>query len=496
MFNRGRYLPPFNFALSICFLLSIYVSVEFEKMFSNEEIRLQLEKLWEAPVTNKFMTGFVKLINHHPLKEVVLESLSVISGKCYQQKYGEFIPHALMGFQAAWGLGEFFHSRNRVLPIAEMLWYAVNEARSPSVDFRKAIGVPPRANELHFESFQKIVEGECETRQMKEAFRYFVFLSRDPEIRKKIFSYLIHRTLRDEASVGHKLISLTKLWEFSQQIEWQNVHPWYPLLHYLIEAPERVEHFPLVADFYEKNPLSFPQRQESHKNFLKILEPLRESIFNDEKEKTLEKIKEVVSKGESLSSLSEVLKLISVEIVYESSFDQWPTAIHGFHYVYGLATVLQELEPQDQYMALLMAALFLKKMAVLSKPFSKTAMKPPQTIDEKNRPLYFLEYAISRGDISKALGALDELLKEKPADSTTLETLAFLASKNLYTVLYGHDIKFAYTCLKSYKNATYPQRKLYLFALVKLLAEMPKEPTIYNAVMNSQEIKAFGYYSV
>lgn len=467
---------------------------------STDVIRRQLEKMWEAPrpMTHTFMTGFVKLSDGYSLKDIVLESLSVVSERCSQKQYGEMVPHALMGLEAAWQIGEFFHSKNRVLPIAEMLWYAVNEARQPAIDFKKVIGTPPNRSELNFESFKKVYENESRHHQMKEAFRYFVFLIRDPLVRKRIFSYLLRCSLRDEASVGHKLIYLMKSYEFSQAIEWQNFYIWYPPLHYLIQGGEVIDHFPLVSDFYEKNQKDFSMTKLSGDEGLAIegLEKLRESVLNDEKEETLEKMKKFLTGGASLFSLFEMLKLIAAQVVYQCPFDRWPTAIHGFHYVYGLSRVLKDLEHEDLSPALLMCALFVKKMAILSKPFSEPALKAPQTIDEKNRPLYFMEYAISRGDVPAALGAAAHLLKDKPADSTTLETLAFLSSKNLYSVLYGHDIKFAYACLKSYKNSTHPFRNQYLLSLVKLLAEMPKEPTIYHSVMNSQEIKAFGYFSV
>jgi hypothetical protein len=466
---------------------------------SKEEIRRGLEKMWEAPVTHKFMTRLIKLIDHYPLKDIVLESLSVISERCSKKQYGEMIPHALMGLEAAWQIGEFFHSKNRILPIAQMLWYAVNEARQPADDFKKVIGVPPLQSELNFESFKKVYENESRHHQMKETFRYFVFLimkNRDPLIRKKIFLYLLRQSLRNEASVGHKLIYLMKSYEFSQATEWRNFHIWYPPLHYLIEGGEAVYHFPLVSDFYEKHEKVFLDAKLGGKFSLERLGRLRESVLNDEKEETLEKIKAFITEGESLFSLFEMLKLISAQVVYQSSFDRWPTAIHGFHYIYGLSLVFSDLEAHDRGKALLMSALFLKKMAVLSKPFSEPARMAPRLIDEKNRPLYFVEYAISRGDVPAALGAADYMLKDKPADSTTLETLAFLSSKNLYSVLYGHDIKFAYACLRSYKNSEHPLRNQYLLSLIKLLAEMPKEPTIYHSVMNSQEIKAFGYFSV
>lgn len=471
---------------------------------SRDVIRRELEKMWEAPrpMTHKFMTGFVKLIDGYSLKDIVLESLSVVSERCFQKQYGEMVPHALMGLEAAWQIGEFFHSKNRVLPIAEMLWYAVNEARQPAIDFKKVIGTPPPRDELNFESFKKVYENESRNHQMKETFRYFVFLvdseDRDPLIRKKIFSYLLRCSLRDEASVGHKLIYLTKSYEFSQAIEWQNFHIWYPPLHYLIQEGEGIDHFALVRDFYEKHQKDFSMTKLSGDEGLSIewLEKLRKSVLNDEKEETLEKMKGFMTGGASLFSLFEMLKLIAAQVVYRCPFDRWPTAIHGFHYIYGLSTVVSDLEPHDRCRALLMSALFVKKMAILSKPFSEPALKAPQAIDEKNRPLYFMEYTISRGDVPAALGAAAHLLKDKPADSTTLETLAFLSSKNLYSVLYGHDIKFAYACLKSYKNSMHPFRNQYLLSLVKLLAEMPKEPTIYHSVMNSQEIKAFGYFSV
>ncbi|MEK7790692.1 MAG: hypothetical protein AAB309_03600 [Deltaproteobacteria bacterium] len=449
------------------------------------------------------MTGLTKLVDHYSLKDIVLESLSIISARCSQKQYGEMLPHALMGLEAAWQIGEFFHSKNRVLPIAQMLWYAVNEARQPAVDFKKGIGTPPARDDLHFESFKKIYENESRHHQLKETFRYFVFLIRDPLIRKKIFSYLLQNSLRNEASVGHKLIYLMKSYEFSQATEWQNFHIWYPPLHYLIQGGEAVYHFPLVSDFYKKHEKVFLDAKLGHAGEFSLegLGRLRESVLNDEKEETLEKIKTFIMEGESLFSLFEMLKLISAQVVYQCSFDRWPTAIHGFHYIYGLSLVFSDLEREDRGKALLMSALFLKKMAVLSKPFSEIALKAPQTIDEKNRPLYFVEYAISRGDVAAALGAADHLLKEKPADSTTLETLAFLSSKNLYSVLYGHDIKFAYACLRSYKmmsykNSAHPLRNQYLLSLVKLLAEMPKEHTIYHSVMNCQEIKPFGYFSV
>ncbi|MBI3016635.1 MAG: hypothetical protein HYY62_01335 [Deltaproteobacteria bacterium] len=476
---------------------------------SNIYLQETIRKLWEKPSTHRFMNGLSQLIKDTSLEELVLETAAYTACRCCDKKYSghpQMLPHSLLGFEGAWSLTSFFYSKNRLLPLVQMMWYAMAEARSQEVDIKALIGTPPTFDILNFETFKKFYL----ERNFEKAFPLFVFLMRNPEGRKAMFPFLISQVLSDEAQLGHKLIYVIKTWQFCEVMKWQQYHLyWFPVIHSVLKIPPQTEIFSLVESYFNQNaknlcrPRTPPARsagsngdQDEHGPVLleERYRELRDSLYNDEKSVTLEKLSQKISEGYTVEALFEGLKLASCELILGTDFKHWMTSLHALHVACGLSEVLSELDESTQIKALLFASLFIKKMAILSKPFEIPSSHPLKTVDEKNTPSFFLEHAIIKGDVSRALGALEFMIAENKITSAPLELLAFLASKNTYSVLYGHDIQCAAACLKSYTTSQHPLKAIYLKALVKLLASEPKEQTIYNALQNTQTIKP-GYYS-
>ena len=442
------------------------------------------------------------LIKNTSLEELVLETAAYTASRCYDQKtvkkYSAMMPQSLLGLESAWSLTSFFYSKNRLLPLVQMMWYAMAEARSKEVDIKALIGTPPPFDVLNFETFQKFYL----ERNFEKAFPLLVFLMRNTEGRKVMFPFLISQAFSDEAQLGHKVISVIRAWQFCEAMKWQQYHYyWFPVIHAVLKVPPQTEIHTLVEAYLNENGKNLLDKiprfaRNDQRSVLSegIVRELKESLYNDEKSVTLEKFSQKISEGYSVEALFEGLKLASCELIAGTDFKHWMTSLHAFHVVQGLSEVLSELEPSVQIKALLTSSLFIKKMAILSKPFEVPSSHPLKTVDEKNAPCFFLEHAIVKGDVPRALGALEFMIAENKITMVTLELLAFLASKNTYSVLYGHDIQCAVHCLKSYTISHHPLKSIYLKALVKLLASQPKEQTIYNALQNTQTIKP-GYYS-
>ena len=462
---------------------------------SNIYLQETIQKLWEKPSTHRFMNTMSSLIKDTSLEDIVLETAVYTASRCTDKKYSghhQMLPHSLLGLEGAWSLTSFFYSKNRLLPLVQMMWYAMAEARSQEVDIKALIGTPPTFDVLNFETFKKFyLERNFET-----AFPLLVFLMRNPEGRKAMFPFLISQVLSDEAQLGHKLIYVIKTWQFCEAMKWQQYHLyWFPVIHAVLKIPPQTETFSLVESYFNQNSKAFLKASSSVSELSEgTYRELRDSLYNDEKTVTLEKLSQKISEGYAVKTLFEGLKLASCELILGTDFKHWMTSLQAFHMVQGLSEVLSELDGSTQIKALLMSALFIKKMAILSKPFEIPSSHPLKTVDEKNAPSFFLEHSITKGDVSRALGALEFMIAENKITNATLELLAFLASKNTYSVLYGHDIQCAAACLKSYTTSRHPLKAIYLEALVKLLAAQPKEQTIYHALMNTQTIKP-GYYS-
>ena len=459
---------------------------------ANVYLQETIQKLWEKPSTHRFMNTLSSLIKNTSLEDIVLETAAVTASRCYEKKYVAMFPHSLLGLEGAWSLTSFFYSKNRLLPLAQMMWYAMVEARSEEVDIQTLLGTPPTFDILNLETFKKFYL----ERNFEKAFPLLVFLMRSPQGRKEVFPFLISHVLSDEAQLGHKLIYLVKTWQFCEALNWRQYHLyWFPVIHAILKIPPQTETYTAVESYFNQNAESFLKRPAAfHEISEGIYHELKESLYHDEKSVTLEKLSQKIHEGYTVASLFEGLKLASCELMIGTDFRHWMASIHAFHMVQCLSEVLDECEFSDQIKALFMSALFVKKMAILSKPYEASSVASLKTVDEKNAPHFFLEHAIMKGDISRALGALEFMIEENKITTAILELLAFVASKNTYSILYGHDIKYAYACLKSYTTSTHPLKPLYLRALVKLLAAQPKEPMIYNALMNTQMIKP-GYYS-
>jgi len=120
-----------------------------------------------------------------------------------------------------------------------------------------------------------------------------------------------------------------------------------------------------------------------------------------------------------------------------------------------------------------MSALFVKKCAILSKPFISVESKPLQTDEQKKNPLFYMEFFIQKGKVSEALGAVDYLIETQSMNSMGQETLSFLASKNLYSVLYAHDMKLASQLCVHFLDRnchnSYSPSGILLFSLLLLL---------------------------
>ena len=450
-----------------------------------------IQKLWEKPSTHRFMNAISGLITNTSLEDIVLETAAYTACRCYEKKYSAFMPQSLLGLESAWSLTSFFYSKNRLLPVVQMMWYAMAEARSGQVDIKALIGTPPTFDVLNFETFKKFYL----ERNFEKAFPLFVFLMRNPEGRKAMLPFLISQVLSDEVHLGHKLIYVIKAWQFCEMMKWQQYHVyWFPVIHAVLKIPPQTEVFGWVESYFNQNANFFLKPSSSDELSERAYEELKVSLYNDEKSVTLEKLSQKISEGISVKALFEGLKLASCELITSTEFKHGMASLHVLHFVCGLSEILSELDSQVQIKALFMSALFIKKVAIVSKPFKVPSSAPLKTVDEKNTPCFFLEHAIVKGDVSRALGALEFLVLENKITSATLELLAFLSSKNTYSVLYGQDIQCAASCLTSYTISSHPLKSMYLKALVKLLAEQPKEQTIYNALMNTQMIKP-GYYS-
>ena len=441
------------------------------------------------------MTETSRLIDAYPFRDLVLEAAAHAAVQGCQRDYQGYLHHCVMGLEAAWQIGEFMPSnRNRLLPFVQMLWYAVGEARAPEIDIKKWIGTPPAEEKLSMEAFVEAVE----QRHFEQAYRQLVFLLRLPGMRNRIFLFLFRKALADEAGLAHKLIYLVKTFQFLDAMKWQKYeYLCLPVLHYLMKAEPRTETFERVEAFFNQHRSALSGAKIDQQNNLttSFYSELKESVFADERDVTLEKMMGWMTDSDSRSMILEGLRLAANELVYESDPQKVIYPLHAFHYAACLSSVFHRLEPEDQMRALGMAALMVKNISALSQPLTKPVIIPLGTIDQKNNPLYFVEHGIEHGDAGRALGALAYILDHEAPSGQLFEALAFLASKNLYSVLYAHDIKLAVACLTSYQQTTHPLRGQYLKTLVKVLAQQPKEHTITNSLVNTQKIKR-GYFTV
>ncbi|HBQ20987.1 MAG: hypothetical protein A2Z91_09035 [Deltaproteobacteria bacterium GWA2_38_16] len=435
-------------------------------------LQKDLQKLYECPRINEFMTLLSQWVKKYSLKEIVeTVALSSASRKT-----------SIMGLETAWLLSQFFHSQNRLLPIAQMMWINLCEAaRSSEIDnIKEQFGTPPRASELNMDVFKKAYR----ERDFQKTFRWFVFLAREEKHRKEMMSFLVSQVFSDEADAGYKIGYLIQTQKFCEFFQWKDFYVyWFSTLHDLLYTPSKVELFHEVEAYCkEVTPVL------SNSGFFNevIYSDIKDSVFNDEKSVTLEKISDALNtQKQSLSSLWELLKLISGE-----------TSLEAFHYTSYLFEAVPFLKLEDQFKALLQASLFIKKMAILAKPFKVIVEEPLGTVEEKKVPSFFLEYAIRRGQVGKALGALNTLVEHpEEMNQVTLELLAFLASQNSNILMAKKNISCATLSIKNYVQVSHPFRHLYLKVLVKFLAEQPKDNTIYHALSNTQKIK-LGYYSL
>lgn len=461
---------------------------------SEESLQEKTSALWEKTQSHFYISSFSKLNRTFSPREITLAFAKEVAHRSTQKKYDVGFRHAMMGLETAWQLSSFYRTKSRWLPIGQMGWYGLCEASQDPVDFKKVLGPPPLSEELNFETLKKVYA----TQDFQKIFPLVVFLMRNPKDRKKFFAYLMSHVLSDELNMGNKAIYLCKTWHFCEAMKWENyAEIWFPVLHYILNTKPHLESYPIVEVFYnqnwktllaaiQKDDVVFPKEQ---------FDAFREGIYQDERSQTLEKILRWIQEGQSLKSLFEVIKLSASDIVFQSSFERWVTAIYPLIYVESLESCCSVMDPQDQVKALFMSALLVKKWAILSKPFETPEQIPLKTIDEKNSPQYFLEYHIKHGRVAEALGALDEMIQTQKINEFTLELFAFCACKNDYTVMFAHDLKFAYASLHSYRMSHHPLKEKYLKALTKLLAMQSKNPTLYHSLCNTQRIR-LGYFSV
>lgn len=448
----------------------------------------KMRKLWENPSTHRFFTELSRMTKVHSLKDIVFEGSQLIASRCEDNTSIQI--RSLLGLESAWGLTSFFYTKNKLLPLVQMLWYGISEAKSKEMDIKEFLGIPPAASELNIENFKR----SFINKDFQKTYQLMIFLMRDPKIRPEILSFLIAKTMTDEAQGGEKFIAVVKAWQFCEAMNWQNYHSfWYPALNLIFNTFSQETMFSPLEDFIKQHSVS----ESGHKLLSqKQEEELKHSLFNDEKTATLEKCISWLKEGYSISALFEGMKLAAADLVYLSPSTNWFITTQTNFYIKALTDILDHLSPQLRFKALVMATLIIKKTAILIKPFHKLPEAYAfKTIDERNNALFFLEYAIEKGEVSKSLGALQCLMDQKKIDTPVMfDTLAFLASKNTHSVFYGHDIHYALTALKNYKNSQSSSKDLYLLSLVKLLTEQPKEHTIYNALMNTQKIR-LGYYA-
>ena len=451
-----------------------------------------IRRLWESASTNVFMTRIAHLVDSYSLREIVLEGTAYTALRCHEDSYFQ-APHALLGLQTAWGFCDFFPSENKLLPLTQMFWYAVGEAVKEEADVKKNLGTPPSDNNLTLEKFEEAYRHK----KFEETFRTGVFLSQHPEFRKKIFAFLFREVLPDEIHLGQKVVYLCRTFEFLESFKWKNYAPFlFSIFHYFIKAPSHIDTYPLVEIFYNQQWKNLLKAFSNEEKVLeeKIYLELKESIYHAEKEETLNKLLKLTQSGIHFDVLLEAVRLSASELFYQSNFKTWTTSLQALPYVQAAFSFSKHLEPVDQMKSLLMAALFVKNMAILSKPFQEVVVRLLESVEEKNNSFYCAEFSIRKGDSSRALGAIHHLIAQNEISAPVLEGLSYLSSKNLYSVLYANDLKFAYASLKSYREANHSLKGIYLKSLVKLLAEEPKEETIYNSLVNTQKIKR-GYFS-
>src|SRR3989338_5002163 len=277
-----------------------------------------IQKLWEKPSTHRFMNAISWLIKNTSLEDIVLETAAYTACRCYEKKYSAFMPQSLLGLESAWSLTSFFYSKNRLLPVVQMMWYAMAEARSGQVDIKALIGTPPTFDVLNFETFKKFyLERNFET-----AFPLLVFLMRNPEGRKAMFPFLISQVLSDEAQLGHKLIYVIKTWQFCEAMKWQQYHLYlFPVIHAVLKIPPQTEIFSLVESYFDQNSKAFLKASSSVSELSEgAYRELRDSLYNDEKTVTLEKLSQKISEGYTVETLFEGLKLASCELILGTDF--------------------------------------------------------------------------------------------------------------------------------------------------------------------------------
>ncbi len=469
----------------------------------NSALSKQIEKIWEKPSVHTYFNAISTIKKNHSLKELVIETAmqaSVRGGS-----------HSLVGLYEAWQLQPFFFSRNRLLPLVQMIWFCMAESKEEPVDIQALVGTPPETKDLTLDQFQKMFH----EKKFKESYRLLVFLLRNEHDRTPIYLFLLNEAIKDETEFGFKFNLLVQTWKFCDSIEWKDYHYfWLPVVYELVhrraqhEASLHVDEFlknfqlPRVTPSGRCSPFRSFARKGEDRTVAGPAAPenpfyndFKNSIWNDEKSVTLEKL---VSwqKNTSLEDLLEALKLVCSETVYMTSIKNWSAALSSSHFVQCVADSLEAISDEQKVKAVWMAALLVKKLSILCKPLTAPPVSPLQTIDEQNNALFFLEWGIKKGKCDRALGALEFLMSQNKIEKNPIvqELLAFLSGMNTYSVFSGNELQFAHSVLKNYKNASYDLKNIYIKSLVKLLSESPKELTIHNAVTNTQQIHV-GYYT-
>ncbi|MBI4041078.1 MAG: hypothetical protein HY390_04345 [Deltaproteobacteria bacterium] len=462
--------------------------MDFKKLESN------VNALWERPVSHFFISDFSKLMTQPPSAQDLLFLISKkASERCLQNKNAVTPVQSLRHLIGVSELFDFMPTqKNRWLPLVQATWQAVCENRSEVLDIQKQLGSPPLTERLTLE----VLKQELSQRKVSTLYPLIVFLLRTPKDRSKVLSLLIQALLSDEAHLGGSVIDVIQVAKFCDRMQWKNYeYFWFPVLHSVFSDSQEIDAYPTAQVFYQNHWKTLLKALHPHGKVFLEADALWVSLERDEKNTTLEKIKTWIEVGYSIHDLWEALKLCSARLVLHSDFHHWASSVAVLLYVEALASSGDRLEPEDQLKAFFMGVLFTKKMMILSKPFVVLSAHPLTTQAQKQRPDVFLEYAIQRGKSEEALGALEALIQQQKVTLPFLELLAFAASKNDYRVMRGQEMRFGVAALKSYQESNHPLKADYLKAFVRLLALEPKDPTMYQALCNTQRIR-LGSYAV
>lgn len=399
--------------------------------------------------------------------------------------YERFVPCALCGIVSALQASTLAKEEDRARPVLQQMALAHFENRTWPVSIDSIAADKSGRREERVERLTVAIAN----RDFDKAFALLRGLVDDPDDARAARQASLLACSRDLFLQGHKFYYLTKMWQMSETMQWENAAVYlYPALHYLLKAPRDSRLSDAVEQLTSRDKSGISSFYNNKKDLTadEAGQLERQLLFGG-REAAIAAVLGALKAGAAVERVVDAIELVAIQALINAHPGKWLLPMRAFVYVESVRALNELLSSEQRFLLAILAGALVNEasQASLERPARKQNRPWPDRVEKvwPADPFSIIRTGQNNSDVGAAIAsALAILNMSEEKQKALFETLVRLTVKNDAQMCLGYDVALCCHAVANFKASSSPSRNLYILGLVYFITVCSKKYNFFNAL--------------